>query len=131
MPQRKDTNFAALIKCGLSEADAMALRRVERRLHNWYELECGTDAGCIQRDEEDPTILRWYNNVTNSWGLYLGKDDETLALRRLRFIMSRYPELKFYVQTDPRGCALYILRPNDIPFGEQPDAYYTRGVAVF
>lgn len=120
----------ALEECGVSVDDALALRRVERRLHRWYELECGTEQGAIERDENDPTILRWYNYVTNSWGVYIGKDDETLALKRLRFIMSKYPHLEAYVQTDPRGCALHILRPGDVPPGEDAGAYYSRGVAV-
>ena len=34
-------------------------------------------------------------------------------------------------QGDPRGCALYILRPGDVPAGEAADAYYSRGLAVY
>jgi len=127
---RKPVNIPALMQCGISRNDALALMRVERRLHRWYELECGTDRGAIERDENDPTILRWYNNVTNTWGTYIGKDDEMLALKRLRTLLKNYPELKAYVQTDPRGCALYILRPGDVPEGEDASAYYSRGVAV-
>ena len=36
-----------------------------------------------------------------------------------------------YIQTDPRGAALYILRPGDVPAGERPDAYYNRGICVY
>lgn len=36
-----------------------------------------------------------------------------------------------YVQTDPRGCALYILRPGDVPAGAETDSYYSRGIAVY
>lgn len=36
-----------------------------------------------------------------------------------------------YVQTDPRGTALYILRPGDVPEGGEPMAYYTNGIAVY
>lgn len=125
------TNLKAIMSCGISHEDAMSLRRVERRLHRWHELECGTDRGAIQRDENDPTKLLWYNNYTNEWATYIGKDDETLALKRLASIMKRYPDLTAYVQGDPRGCALYILRPGDVPQGASADSYYTRGVAVF
>ena len=48
---------------------------------------------------------------------------DAIALRRI----SMTP----YVQGDPRGCALYILRPNDVPTGKDADAYYSRGVPVF
>lgn len=36
-----------------------------------------------------------------------------------------------YIQTDPRGAALYILRPGDVPEGGDPSAYYNRGVCVY
>lgn len=36
-----------------------------------------------------------------------------------------------YLQTDPRGCALYIIRPGDVPDGQDVSAYYTRGIAVY
>lgn len=58
-------------------------------------------------------------------------DREAGAKRRLARIMARYPHLTAYVQTDPRGCALYILRPDDVPAGEDASSYYSRGVAVY
>jgi hypothetical protein len=45
--------------------------------------------------------------------------------------MSRYPALIAYIQTDPRGCALYILKPGDVPTGQNADAYYNHGLAVY
>ena len=45
--------------------------------------------------------------------------------------MARYPALSAYVQGDPRGAAVYILRPGDVPAGADPDAYYSRGLAVY
>jgi hypothetical protein len=39
--------------------------------------------------------------------------------------------LETYIQTDPRGAALYILRPGDIPAGTSVESCYTRGVCVF
>lgn len=39
--------------------------------------------------------------------------------------------LMFYVQTDPRGAALYILRPGDVPDGGDPSAYYSRGICIY
>jgi hypothetical protein len=45
--------------------------------------------------------------------------------------MKRYPSLSVYVQGDPRGASLYVLRPGDVPEGERADAYYSRGVAVY
>ena len=40
-------------------------------------------------------------------------------------------DLKPYIQTDPRGAALYILRPDDVPAGKVPAAYYSRGICIY
>ena len=41
-------------------------------------------------------------------------DRERGALKRLAKIMApRYPQLKSYVQGDPRGASLYIMREGD------------------
>jgi hypothetical protein len=64
-------------------------------------------------------------------------DRETGALKRLRDIVQARniiraeDPLSFYVQTDPRGAALYILRPQDIPEGKDVSAYYSRGICVY
>lgn len=39
--------------------------------------------------------------------------------------------LSYYIQTDPRGCALYILRPGDVPDGADAGSYYSRGIAIY
>ena len=57
-------------------------------------------------------------------------DRETGARKRLDAIMAKHTPLSAYVQTDPRGAALYILRPGDVPVGADPDAYYNRGVCI-
>ena len=59
------------------------------------------------------------------------------ARKRLAAIMQKYdganghPALTAYVQTDPRGCALYLIRPGDVPAGKSVESYYSRGVAVY
>jgi hypothetical protein len=58
-------------------------------------------------------------------------DRERGALKRLKAIVASYPGFAYYVQGDPRGCALYILRPGDIPDGSTADSCYTRGIAVY
>jgi hypothetical protein len=55
-------------------------------------------------------------------------DREAGANKRLAAIMAKYPDLVAYVQTDPRGAALYILEKAQTP---QPyDQFYSRGIAV-
>jgi hypothetical protein len=58
-------------------------------------------------------------------------DRETGAKKRLAKILESKPEISSYIQGDPRGAALYILRPGDIPEGKDPCAYYSRGICVY
>ena len=117
-----------LTALGISYEDAIALRRIAMQLHRWHELECGTDTGAVERDETTGKTY-WYNPMSDR--RFPTADRETGALKRLAQIMQRYPTLKPYVQGDPRGASLYILRLGDVPEGEQADAYYSRGIAVY
>ena len=134
----KDTHYmlARLERLGITSDDALALRRISMTLHRWHELECGTGDGRIERDEATG-LPYWYSANSRHLGANDRRaysrtpDREKGALKRLAAIMAHYPTLGYHVQTDPRGCALYILRPGDVPEGADPDAYYSRGVAVY
>lgn len=116
-----------LQNAGVSEQDAWQLRRIAMTLSRWSELECGTDRGCIERDEA--TGRPFYRYSDGDRGGFVA-DRERGALRRLDAIMAKYPGLVSYHQTDPRGASLYILRTADcIPFASI-DSYYNRGIAV-
>ena len=117
-----------LRRLGIEYDDAVALRRIAMTLHRWHELECGTYTGGIERDER--TGKPYWRNVYNNRS-YPVADRETGALRRLSKIMERYPTLRSYIQGDPRGASLYILRPGDVPDGQNDDEYYSRGIAVY
>lgn len=117
-----------LKRAGITEMDALALRKIAMQLHRWHELECGIDAGGVERDEVTGKCS-WYSSRTGNRTPHA--DRETPALKRLGKIMSRYPALSFYVQGDPRGASLYILRARDVPAGEDVSAYYSRGLAVY
>lgn len=116
---------ARLAKLGITNMDALALRRIEMTLHRWHERECN---GEIQRDEQTskPYAYTMYDGKRR----HLVPDLEKGAARRLLKTMSRYPQLRSYVQCDPRGCALYILRAEDIGPDERIDSVYTRGISV-
>ena len=118
----------SLLRIGIDYNDAVALRRIAMQLHSWYERECGTDNGCIERDEETG-IAYWLNSYSGK--RYRIADRERGAEKRLKAIMSKYPQLSVYLQTDPRGASLYILRPGDVPEGKAADSYYIRGIAVY
>ena len=129
MTKYKYDAIAALQKCGISEDDARALRRISMTLRRWYEHECN---GTIQRDEgTDKPRHYWEDSRGVHHKSYVIPDREAGALRRLKLIMARYPSLDYYLQGDPRGCALYVLRPGDVPAREDKGAYYSRGIAVY
>lgn len=130
-----------IVSLGFTADEVASLRRISSTLQRWYELECGTDSGVIERD--DATGKPFWVSYTRR---YLGANDtrmrspvadrEAGALRRLaRIIMDRNARtdapVNTYIQTDPRGAALYILRPGDIPEGDSVESCYTRGVCVF
>jgi hypothetical protein len=117
-------------------------------LHRWHEQECGTSndygSGCIVRgsklngtfthDDDGKPYLEWHHygrqGVPDRVTYRPIDDKEAGARRRLEKIMKGYPSLSYFVQTDPRGCALYILRPDDVPAGATVDSCYSRGLAV-
>lgn len=128
--------IAPLMRAGISELDALALRRAAMRLHRWYEKECGDGSGSIERDEA--TDLAYWRSASARYvdphdprARWRIRDDEKGAMRQVEKILSRYPALAVYYQTDPRGAPLYILRPDDVPAGEDPGCYYSRGLAVY
>lgn len=116
-----------LMSLGISREHAESLRRISMTLHRWFERECGDGNGCIERDDTGKPY--WLNAFTGR--TYPIADKERGALKRLSAIMSNYPTLKPYIQGDPRGAVLYILRPDDIPEGTDVDSYYNRGICVY
>ena len=129
-----------LAALGIPYGDAETLRRISMTLRRWSELECGDGnaygSWCIERDDNTEKPYRVHHHY--SWSA--GKNTVTLtrtpiadrekgALRRLGVIMAAYPDLTFYHQGDPRGCALYIVKRADVA-GLDISSVYTRGVAV-
>lgn len=125
----KHNNVERLVKfCGLSRSDAERLRKDAMILRRWYELECGVEGGGIERDEATGKVV-WRSAMTDRTSRY--PDKETPALKRVAEVMGRYPTLTIFHQTDPRGCAMYVIRPGDVPEGEDVRSFYDRGVAVY
>jgi hypothetical protein len=116
-----------LSQLGIAPYDANQLRRISKILHRWFELECGDDNGCIERDEETEKAY-WLSSRNGT--RHPIADREKGALKRLKAIMAKYPDFIEYVQTDPRGASLYILNRSDVN-GTPIDQIYNRGVAVY
>lgn len=124
MSKHRNNTIALLARAGISTDDARALCRAERVLHTWAEHECN---GAIQRDET--TGRPYWHSTYDGRRWHATSDREAGALRRVAAIVGRYG-LAYYHQTDPRGCALYVLRPGDVPAGADVSGYYSRGLAV-
>jgi hypothetical protein len=135
-PKEKKFILSALSRMGIDETTANKLRRISLTLQRWAELECGCDDGHIERDDDTDKpfyVRQWQNRYTGQWqtSRYPVADREKGALKRLRAIMSSFPELLAYHQGDCRGAALYILRREQLQAGEVLDSVYSRGIAVY
>lgn len=86
--------------------DVNTLRRAELTLHRWNELECGSERGCVVRDEETGKTY-WQSAFDGR--LYATPDRETGALKRVENVCAKYG-LYYYYQSDPRGGSLYVSR---------------------
>ena len=145
--ERRAHQARTLQDLGFTAAEGESLRRISNTLQRWHELECGTERGCIERDD---TTGKAYWRSAQADRRYLIADREAGAKKRLADILARRNSegdiqdhasggctitkrapLAAFVQTDPRGAALYILRPGDVPAGEDAGAYYTRGICVY
>lgn len=124
MNKHRENTFNVLGRLGISYADCRALVRASTTLHSWAEHECN---GAIQRDET--TNKPYWHSTYDGKRLGPTSDRETGAIKRVEEICARY-NLTPYFQTNPRGCALYLLRPGDVPADADVSAYYTRGIAV-
>ena len=88
-----------------------SLYKIERTLHRWHELECGADGGCIEQDE---TTGKWTLRREIGSKEYTRPiaDREKGALRRLVNLLEPFKDrAAAFVQSDPRGAALYLYDP--------------------
>ena len=121
---------------GLSLDDALAVRRIAMTLTRWYELECGDGNGYIERGET--TGKPYYVNCNSRYlspndprARHVIADRERGAIRRLDKIMARYPSLRYYLQTDPRGASLYLYDPAQLNGRDVDCCYSSVGTAVY
>ena len=129
-----------LQELGIGLDDAWSLRRIAMTLHRWFELECGNGnsygSWAIERDDngDGPPYLVHHHYMHGRGKDSVSRtripDREKGAKARLAKIMAKHPTLQAYVQGDPRGAPLYILRSGDIPEGASIDSCYSRGIAI-
>ena len=143
--QQRQLTYTQLINLGFSFDECEKMRRISLTLRRWFELECGDGNEwadwSIERDENGegrPFMVTHYHPRNGSQARTTKSpvaDRETGARRRLAAIIEernkRAPgKVETYIQTDPRGASLYILRPGDIPEGADPCQYYHRGLCL-
>ena len=95
----------------ISFNDAWTLRRAEKTLQRWSELECGDGndhaSWSIERDEvTDKPYMVTYPHVGSSRRRPV-PDRERGAIKRVAALCERLG-LHYFHQTDPRGCSLYV-----------------------
>lgn len=130
--------FDRLRGIGISLEHAVALRRISMTLHRWHEQECGDSNqyaswcvvrgtkqkdGAFEYDDNGKPFIEHHAHTSNKPTYRSIADRERGALKRLAVIMASYPSLTAYVQTDPRGCALYIGTGLN-------DSNYSNGIAI-
>ena len=124
---RQHNQEQTLQSLGFTLTESQSLRRISMTLHCWAEHECN---GTIERDENRNNRPFWSHPGTGRHFVAPVADREAGAMKRLRAIFARHP-LTYYIQGDPRGAALYIIRPGDVPAGADVESCYSRGVAIY
>jgi hypothetical protein len=149
-----------LMSLGFTRAECDRLRRISNTLRRWHELECGTGddrvSYSVERDGDEPDSKPYMREqyqgihgwVDRRWPI---ADRETGARKRLAAIIVNRNTREYnpnspsvigtgpmdqgavltYVETDPRGAALYIIRPGDVQKGQPVECYYSRGICVY
>lgn len=141
--ERRTHQLRALKALGFTECEADKLRRISMTLRRWHELECGIDGGCIERDDGTDKPY-WRSERTGRRTpvadrekgarrrlLAILRDVNGRRAERASFVDNLRDDLSAYVQTDPRGAALYIMRPTDLVNGANIESCYTRGICVY
>jgi len=144
--------LSRLEKLGISTNDALILRRISITLHRWFELECGngdsygswaivrgrftlSNGGEFQHDDDGKPYLEHHHYLRGKGKDYTTHrqlpDRERGARQRLRKLLERYPHLTSYIQTDPRGCSLYVLPRTTLGDQDPSEVYNSVGVAVY
>lgn len=134
-----------LTKNGIALEDAVQLRQIAMTLHRWHEMECGDGNdyaswtiarghkvnGSFEYDDNGSPFIERHVHSENKARYSPIADRERGARKRLAAIIARYPGMQAYIQGDPRGASLYILRAGDVPENADINSCYNRGIAVY
>ena len=140
--QRLLSFYARTSALGFDAKATSNLLKIERTLSRWSEKQCNGD---IERDETTGKPSGVFTTIRCERVSYKIADLEAGALRRLKEITDarnaasaeecrdsgkgREDTVLFYHQTDPRGCALYLIRSSALG-ANNLDSCYSSGLAV-
>ena len=119
---------------GFTADESQALIEISAALSKWGEAMCN---GTIRRDGDEGTgnPRIWRENGRGEWNRGpLTEDREASTKARLVAIVARRNAdssdiVHAYCQTDPRGCALYLVTAEQLR-GRDIDCCYPDGLAV-
>ena len=117
----------AVNRYGISKASYWQFALEEHRLQRWSEQECN---GEIQRDDETDKPYRWFGFGGTAAARYAIADREKGCIRRCKEIAASYG-LKFFHQSDPRGCQVHVYRESDLNGSDIRSVYPTQAHAIF
>ena len=130
------TNQEFLARAGVSRHTWYELRRICRKLHTLDEMACN---GEIQDPDDTDT---WYRYNPDQYGTPTKQGNKLRTqpqdLLRTAETLVRSHGFRAYHQGDPRGCSLYVYKPEDLERcsrGSEPgygiSAYYSQiGTAI-
>lgn len=128
--------IARLTRLGITPEDSWSLRRAAMTLTNWHIGQCGNSSAhsswaIVRDDETEKTYMEIIPHNGNRYRVAI-PDREAGARKRVEKILSKYPGLHYYVQTDPRGASLYVVEQKTLDLYQRPiDEIYNQGVAVW
>jgi hypothetical protein len=94
------------VELDVSPGQVEELFRISRSLHRIAEQDC--NVGLSDREQKRETrLMKRANAVAAELGATA------------------------YFQGDPRGAALYLIFPGDVPEGRSPREFYTNGIAIY
>lgn len=131
---RRDALLARLASLGINSIGAARLLKAERALQRWGEAECGNSndwaSWHIERDEATgkPFSVTIPHRGDGKARRHPVRDMERAAKRWAECVASPLGLVWFH-QGDPRGCALYVGRKEDLG-GLPIEQAYTRLVGV-
>lgn len=124
MSKAREATIHQLAMLGFDSQETAQLLRISATLDSWHQKECN---GEVEIDGE--TGIAYYINQWDGSRAYRKPNTYQPAVKRVKALAKSHG-LIAYIQPDPRGCALYIVRPSDVPEGKDVDNYYSRGIAV-